>query len=234
MSKNKKIVLVIVCVLISVPLLAYSISHNNQGAQNDSTYEISYEADSEASAENNESTSDTSKENPSDATDEKDEQSEESSGTTSKGSNNASKEKETTATSKTAEGSITKATTRTTTTTSSYISCTVEIEYSKALKYIDEPEDENGVMLSTYSVTLENGATAYDALSKACSENGISINQKSTMYGTYIAGINGINEKDYGSGSGWLYSVNGTYPQKACSSYTLSSGDRIAFRYTCG
>ena len=50
---------------------------------------------------------------------------------------------------------------------------------------------------------------------------------------TYVSSINGLAEFDCGSGSGWMYSVDGVYPNKACGKYTLSGGERIVWVYTC-
>ncbi|MBR2133671.1 MAG: DUF4430 domain-containing protein [Eubacterium sp.] len=220
---SKKVVLILICVLISVPTLAYSyhLSQSPIYDEEESTSFASTAADekSTSKAENN-TTEASASEN------------EETQKQTTKDNNSDGEEG---AKSDESSGSEEKVTQKnTTTTTSSYVTCTVEIEYSQALKYMENPDDENGIMLSTYSVTVENGDSAYDAFYKACNENGITLNQKNTVYGIYIAGINGINEKEYGNGSGWIYSVNGRYPPKACSAYTLSDGDHIAFRYTCG
>ena len=61
---------------------------------------------------------------------------------------------------------------------------------------------------------------------------GVSLNVRNTGFGKYVAGIGGLNEKDLGGSSGWMYSVNGSYPNTACSNYDLSDGDVIVFSYT--
>lgn len=48
----------------------------------------------------------------------------------------------------------------------------------------------------------------------------------------YVESIAGDGEFDHGSGSGWMYNVNGKYPNYGASSYDLSAGDRIQWRYT--
>jgi hypothetical protein len=50
---------------------------------------------------------------------------------------------------------------------------------------------------------------------------------------SYIEGIAGLYEFDYGSLSGWMYEVNGWYPNYGASSYLLSDNDRIGWHYTC-
>lgn len=120
------------------------------------------------------------------------------------------------------------------------ITCTVSIECAEILDNMDSlkaghegfiPSD--GVILNTYSVTAKASATVYDLLKAACSENDIKLTEQKTLYGTYIAGINNIDEKDCGAQSGWTYTVNGKYPSKSCDKYKLSNGDKVVFKYTC-
>lgn len=49
----------------------------------------------------------------------------------------------------------------------------------------------------------------------------------------YIEGINNLYEFDCGEGSGWVYSVNGVYPNYGCSNYKVKPGDSIEWHYTC-
>ena len=77
------------------------------------------------------------------------------------------------------------------------------------------------------TVELPQGATVYDALA----ESGVALNTKNTSSGVYVVGINGLNEKDYGGGSGWTYYVNGAFPLVAASGYVLSDGDTVDWIY---
>lgn len=49
----------------------------------------------------------------------------------------------------------------------------------------------------------------------------------------YIEGIANLYEFDCGDGSGWMYSVNGQFPNYGSSRYTLSDGDVVVWLYTC-
>ena len=42
-----------------------------------------------------------------------------------------------------------------------------------------------------------------------------------------------LSEYDYTKQSGWMYSVNGVFPNYGCSSFMPVNNDKIAFRYTC-
>lgn len=78
--------------------------------------------------------------------------------------------------------------------------------------------------------TFNEGATVYDALCAL----GLSVNAHGSSYGTYVAAIGGLAEKEHGATSGWMYSVNGVTPNTACSNYVLSNGDRVVWYYVTG
>ena len=78
--------------------------------------------------------------------------------------------------------------------------------------------------------TFNEGATVYDALCAL----GLSVNAHGSSYGTYVAAIGGLAEKEHGGTSGWMYSVNGTTPMTACSNYVLSNGDNVVWYYVTG
>lgn len=78
--------------------------------------------------------------------------------------------------------------------------------------------------------TFNEGATVYDALCAL----GLSVNAHGSSYGTYVAAIGGLAEKEHGGTSGWMYSVNGVTPNTACSNYVLSNGDSVVWYYVTG
>lgn len=117
------------------------------------------------------------------------------------------------------------------------VTVTIEVTCKNALSYVStDPNGEelnlnlpkSGYIIETENLTLKNGATVFDALSSACSSNGVSLKYQSKAY---IQSIGGLAEKDCGGSSGWMYRVNGESPMKAASKYTLSDGDRIEWYY---
>lgn len=80
------------------------------------------------------------------------------------------------------------------------------------------------------TVTLEPGATVYDALAAT----GASVNARSSAFGLYVAGINGLAEMDHGGQSGWIYYVNGAYINNAASGTVLHDGDAVSWVYVTG
>ena len=122
------------------------------------------------------------------------------------------------------------------------LSCTIEIRCDTILNNMGNltPGKEgyvpsNGVILKTTTVKFSQGETVFDVLTRVCSNKGIQIEYSWTpMYGSYyIEGINHLYEFDCGEQSGWMYKVNGWFPNYGCSSYTLEEGDTIVWCYTC-
>lgn len=127
-----------------------------------------------------------------------------------------------------------------TSTTSSKKTCTITIECKSILDNMDDLKSgheayvpKNGIILSEYEVTFNGKATVYDLLKKACDDNKIPYNAKTTIYSVYISGINNLDEFDCGGDSGWLYYVNGKMPNVSCDSIKLKDGDKVVFSYTC-
>ena len=85
------------------------------------------------------------------------------------------------------------------------------------------------------TATFEEGDTVFEVLKSVCRDFGIqhefSCFPKPGSY--YIEGIHNLYEFDCGDGSGWMYSVNGWFPNYGCSSYELKQGDVIKWLYTC-
>lgn len=95
----------------------------------------------------------------------------------------------------------------------------------------------DGVVLPSTEYVLRNGDTVFDILNRALQYNQIHFDYSgsagSTSASVYVKGINNIYEYDCGDLSGWMYSVNGEFPQCACSDYVLSDGDVVEWKYSC-
>jgi len=79
------------------------------------------------------------------------------------------------------------------------------------------------------TIKAEEGETytAYDALEALCEDKGYEIEGDSS----YVSAINGLAEFDAGAASGWMYSVNGKFPNVAAGEYEIRKGDRIRWVY---
>ncbi len=103
---------------------------------------------------------------------------------------------------------------------SGYVTVTISVTSSA----VGNPVSSSGTF------TFNEGATVYDALCAL----GLSVNAHGSSFGTYVAAIGGLAEKEHGGTSGWMYSVNGATPDKACSNYVLSNGDSVVWYYVTG
>lgn len=101
---------------------------------------------------------------------------------------------------------------------------------NKISVFITVDGSAGGAGSASATITLPKGSTPYDALVAT----GMSVNARPTSFGTYVAAINGLAEKEHGATSGWLYSVNGVEPNKACDAVTLSDGDTVNWHYSAG
>lgn len=92
-----------------------------------------------------------------------------------------------------------------------------------------------GSIITPVNVSINEGDTVFDVLKKVCSDNGIHLEYTkiAATNSFYIEGINNLYEFDAGNLSGWMYSVNGKFPQLSSSQYTVSDGDVIEFVYSC-
>jgi cytoskeletal protein RodZ len=124
----------------------------------------------------------------------------------------------------TKKATTTKKVTTTKKETSKTFSVSLTINCKNAVNYgANVPE----YILKSESITVSEGETVFDALQKACKKNSISLKYQRS----YVQGIGGLNEKDCGSASGWMYRVNGVSPNKPATNYELSSGDKIEWYY---
>lgn len=126
--------------------------------------------------------------------------------------------------------------------TSTKYTCTISITCKTILDNMDKVKESkkgivpsNGIILDTTTVTFSEGESVYDVLQRTCRERGIHMESSWTpIYNSaYVEGIANLYEFDVGSQSGWMYKVNGWFPNYGCSRYALQQGDEICWMYTC-
>lgn len=120
--------------------------------------------------------------------------------------------------------------------------CTIQISCVTILDNLgnlragkDKYVPPSGLILATSTVPFNEGDTVFDVLRRTCDQAGIQLEYSWTpLYESYyIEGINNLYEFDCGNESGWMYEVNGWYPNYGCSSYPVKDGDAIVWNYTC-
>ena len=122
------------------------------------------------------------------------------------------------------------------------ITVTFSIECSTILNNLSQLDPDKlemvpsgGVILPATTVSCYEGESVFEVLQRVCRDNGIHMESSWTpIYNSaYIEGIHNLYEFDCGSLSGWMYRVNGWYPNYGCSRYVLSDGEVVEWRYTC-
>lgn len=121
-------------------------------------------------------------------------------------------------------------------------SCTLSVRCDTALSNKDMLDSskadilpKDGVIFPETTVYFSEGESVYDVLVREMMNAKIHMESENTpMYkSAYIEGIANLYEYDCGPLSGWMYKVNGEFPNYGCSAYVLSDGDRVEWVYTC-
>lgn len=122
------------------------------------------------------------------------------------------------------------------------LTCTLSVRCDTILSNMDwldeekwELVPEDGVIFAKQSVVFYEGESVFNVLLREMKKNKIHMEFENTpMYNSaYIRGIGNLYEFDCGEGSGWMYKVNGWFPNYGCSRYQLEDGDEIEWVYTC-
>jgi len=94
---------------------------------------------------------------------------------------------------------------------------------------------KDGVIFEEKAVTFYEGESVFNILVREMKRNKIHFEfvNVPVFNSSYIEGIANIYEFDCGELSGWMYKVNGWFPNYGCSRYSLKEGDRVEVVYTC-
>lgn len=120
--------------------------------------------------------------------------------------------------------------------------CTITIRCDTVLDNPDSLDKEkvpyipaDGTILPVTTVAFSEGETVFDILRRVCTAADIPLEYSWTpMYDSYyVEGINHLYEFDCGPESGWMFEVNGSFPNYGCSAFALKGGEEIVWRYTC-
>lgn len=122
------------------------------------------------------------------------------------------------------------------------LTCTLSIRCDTILQNISRLEKEkvsivpqNGVIFPEKSVIFYEGESVFHVLVREMKRHKIHLEFVNTpIYNsTYMEGIANLYEFDCGELSGWMYKVNGWFPNYGCSRYQLKDGDVVEWVYTC-
>ena len=120
--------------------------------------------------------------------------------------------------------------------------CTLSVRCDTILDnigWLDEEKIEivpkDGAIFAEKKVEFQEGESVFDLLLREMKANKIHMEFEHTpIYNSaYIEGIGNLYEFDCGELSGWMYKVNGWFPNYGCSRYQLRAGDKVEWVYTC-
>lgn len=121
-------------------------------------------------------------------------------------------------------------------------SCTLSVSCAVLLDKLDSLDEDkrelvpaDGWLLAPVTVVFYEGESVFNVLQRTMKQEGIHMEFVNTpVYSSaYIEGIGNLYEFDAGELSGWMYRVNGSFPNYGCSRYVLQDGDGIEWVYTC-
>ena len=101
-------------------------------------------------------------------------------------------------------------------------------DYQETHRFVDEAriqESKDAKELELKKMEFEEGDTVMDVLKRT----GVDIDVSKG----YVAGIDGLYEFDCGKNSGWMYRVNGKFPNYMAGKCKLHDGDKVEWLYTC-
>lgn len=122
------------------------------------------------------------------------------------------------------------------------LSCTLSVRCDTILNNIEKLDAEklelvpqDGVIFAEQTVVFYEGESVFNLLLREMKKNKIHLEFENTpVYDSaYIEGIGNLYEYDCGELSGWMYKVNGRFPNYGCSKYQLKAGDKVEWVYTC-
>lgn len=116
------------------------------------------------------------------------------------------------------------------------IRCDTIFDNADALEEAKAPYvPESGEILPVTTVEFTPGETVFDVLQRVCEASELQLEYSWTpLYDSYyVEGINHLYEFDCGFESGWMYKVDGWFPNYGCSAYELQGGEEIVWYYTC-
>ena len=122
------------------------------------------------------------------------------------------------------------------------LTCTLSVRCDTVLNNIAWLDKEkvdiipkNGIIFPETKVVFYDGESVFNVLQREMKRNKIHMEFENTpIYkSAYIEGIANLYEYDCGELSGWMYKVNGWFPNYGSSRYRLKDGDKIEWVYTC-
>ena len=95
----------------------------------------------------------------------------------------------------------------------------------------------DGTILAAQDYVLRPNDTAFSIINRALRHHHIQLEYQgadlNAYNSVYIQGVQYLYEFSCGPLSGWMYEVNGDFPNVGVSQYPIKDKDQIVLRYTC-
>ena len=92
---------------------------------------------------------------------------------------------------------------------------------------------DNEIPLQPTEMEIEDYDTVLQALISITMQKGIHMDYRGHKGATaYVQGMGNVYEFDRGQGSGWMYRINGIFPDRGAGVVPLLDGDRVEWLYT--
>ncbi|MBO6046654.1 MAG: DUF4430 domain-containing protein [Erysipelotrichaceae bacterium] len=103
--------------------------------------------------------------------------------------------------------------------------------YKVQYKIIGINKSLKSKVMAKGTIKVKKNKTVYYSLKKFCKQKKLTL--KSRGYGPtrYVYKIGSLQERQHGNLSGWMYSVNGKYPNKSCGSYKITKKCTVVWTY---
>lgn len=121
------------------------------------------------------------------------------------------------------------------------LSCTISVRCDNALgnpalaPETAELLPSDGAILPETEAAFSEGESVFDVLARETRARAIPMEfSEAPVYASaYVEGIGNLYEFDCGALSGWMYRVNGEFPNYGSSRCFLKDGDNVEWVYTC-
>ncbi len=90
----------------------------------------------------------------------------------------------------------------------------------------------SGKVLETREVEIREDDKVLDVLIRITRREEIQMDFRGSGTGAYVEGIDNLYEFDHGPESGWMYKVNGSFPNLSAGNWPVNPGDHLEWVYT--
>ena len=111
-----------------------------------------------------------------------------------------------------------------------WVILTVEYKSVCSSRELPRELEKDGVMIDGEKYVLQRGDSVFDVIERALRSMDMPCDH-TLGSNTYIRGVGGLYEFDFGPMSGWYYTVNGDAPKVSCAAYEPVCGDEIVLKY---